>query len=89
MNIRIGDALPDIIKSLESIIWQYGNTSDIQKLHSLAKIKNNTALQFARKIKAIVIKILCKIDYFMQDTHFIDQNILSQNTYHKTLTSRP
>ena len=33
--------------------------------------------------------MLNKINCFFQDTNFIDKNLLKQNTYYKTLTSRP
>jgi hypothetical protein len=42
-----------------------------------------------KKIKAIVIKILCNVNLFDHNTHLITENILTQNTYYKTLTSRP
>lgn len=47
------------------------------------------SLQLYRKIKVIMIKILCKVNQFDHHKKLITENIFTQTTYYKILTSRP
>jgi len=61
---------------------------DVQRAINEAKTKK-PSLQLYNKIKAIIIKVLCSVNLSDHNTHFIIENILTQTTYYKTLTSRP
>lgn len=89
MLIRIGDALPNIIEHMEATLRKYGYQFEIQRLQIEVRKTKKPSLQLYRKIKAIVVKILCNVNQFDHNTHFITDNIFTQTTYYKTLTSRP
>ncbi|MDK9693927.1 MAG: hypothetical protein OEL19_06755 [Sulfurimonas sp.] len=83
------------IKEAESYISrclrEYAQRIHLLKNHSLkSKIKILYISQITKKIKSLVVDaIFYKVILFFQDTRFIDKNILLQNTYYKTITSRP
>ena len=95
MNIIIGSRLVDITvisEKLHNAILELSSANhlcraDKQAINE-AKAKK-PSLQLYRKIKAIMVKILANLKQFDHNTHSITENILTQNTYYKILTSRP
>lgn len=69
-------------------IRKFGYQRDIQRV-LLEANRKKPSLQLYKKIKAIVVKILCNVKQFDHNTHLITENIFIQTTYYKTLTSRP
>lgn len=91
MLVRIGDALPSIIQCMEVELNRYRHYREARDLLLRSKEANRIIdkLNIAKQVKALLIKLrttIAKIDHHGQ---FITENILTQNTYYKTLTSRP
>lgn len=95
MNIIIGTRLADITVIREKI---HNAILELSLVHHLTRADKQAineskakkpSLQLYRKIKAIMVKILCNLKQFDYKTHLITENILIQTTYYKTLTSRP
>lgn len=95
MNIIIGTRLVDITVIREKLHNAILELSSVHHLCRADKQAINEAkakkpsLQLYRKIKSIVVKNLCKINQFDDNIHFITENIFTQTTYYKTLSSRP
>jgi hypothetical protein len=95
MNITISKTM---LTKINDYLGRFKNASDryqrltesLLRAARTAKANNKLELyKVIKKIKAIVIKILCNVNLFDHNTHLITENILTQNTYYKTLTSRP
>lgn len=88
--IRLSDIkFYSIIEHMEAMLSKYDYQRDIQRFRVEARKTKKPLLQLYRNIKAIVVKILCNVNQFDYNTHFITENIFTQTTYYKTLTSRP
>ena len=76
---------------IERILKQVSYREDVQKILEQTKSKKPrlSIFELIKKVKAIIIKIVCNINSTPQSTHYIDKNILLQTTYYKTLTKRP
>lgn len=90
MTIIIGTAMLENIRKYIDKFIASSNCSkrDAEQLLNHTKSKK-PSLQLCRKIKAIMVKILCKVNQFDHHNQLITENIFAQNTYYKTLTSRP
>lgn len=89
MLILLNDIkIRSIIDHMLNDIERYSKAHEIVELRKEAKTKK-PSLQLYRKIRAIVVKILCNANQFELNIHFITENIFTQTTYYKTLTSRP
>lgn len=95
MNIITGERFVDITVIREKLHNAILELSSVHHLCRADKQAINEAkakkpsLQLYRKIKAIMVKILCNVNQFDRNIHFITENIFTQTTYYKTLTSRP
>ena len=86
MRNAITRSINSLIESVSQAPKRYER--DLKRLLNEVKSKKPSS-QLYKKIKAIIVKIISSIVPFVQNTHFIDTNTLSQTTYYKTLTSRP
>lgn len=81
--------LASIVNYLESKIWSYGYAHEVEALRREAKKKKISTLQRIKSLTAIIKKPILNVKQHTHETHFITENILTQTTYYKTLTSRP
>lgn len=97
MNITIGQALPNInealvrtiIEVMEEQLCFLGYSHKVESLRRQLKQKTISILQQVHNLKIFKSEVFCNINLHDHNTHFITENILTQNTYYKILTSRP
>lgn len=92
MLVRFGDIkIHSILDVLESQLNRYRHYREARDLVLRAKEANRIIdkLNIAKQVKALLIKLRTAITKFDHNIHFITENILTQTTYYKTLTSRP
>jgi DNA-binding phage protein len=90
-EITIRSIIDDLKKRAErSAIYRANHyQKDMASLISVAKRIKKLLPQLYKNTDEFVIKIRRKIKYHNHHTHLITENILTQTTYYKTLTSRP
>ena len=96
MNILVDMSMQKIsINTYTNIVQKFIEAIDrrtkLAKNHSLkSELKQLYLVQLIKKLISIIIDtIFYKVVFLFQDTRYIDKNLLRQNTYYKTLTSRP
>lgn len=80
-----------ILEHMEAELNRYRYYREARDLLLRAKEANRIIdkLNIAKQGKALLIKLRTDIAKFDHNIHFITENILTQTTYYKTLTSRP
>lgn len=92
MIVRISDIkLSKIIDIMEIELNRYRYYREARDLLLRAKKANRILdkINIAKRGKALLIKLRTTSSKFDHNTHFITENIFTQTTYYKTLTSRP
>lgn len=92
MIVRIGDIkIRNILEIMEAELNRYRHYREARDLLLHAKEANRKIdmMNIAKRGKALLIKLRSNLTKFDHNTHFITENIFTQNTYYKILTSRP
>ncbi len=84
----------DFAKALDELIHKYDRIAEISKIqvtnHEKFKEVYFKSIRFIKGLKSIIIKELStETSSHLQNTHFIEVNLLRQTTYYKLNTTRP
>lgn len=90
--IRFDDSLArSVVDYIEAELNRYLDCHEARNLLIRAKKANRIIdkINIAKQGKALLIKLRVALTKFDHNCQFITENILTQTTYYKTLTSRP